>query len=254
MASRNQRTRRNVGFFQKNIYELSVWNRIVLFLLAGGTFIFSFLMMLGSFGVEYMRPTILPYTFAVATICSFAALTGVFRGLNSNENAAPKVSKPKTSSAPKPRQRKSAIPKEYKVILKKLENIKKDAQDRYNSVEALLQEYFGDSAISIARYTDVLTKANDVLEQNYEHANNAVKLFGSSKPTPARLEILTHYVHDSEDVLNKINQIVDELIRVHQSSSFEKGDVLDARLDELVQTTHYYANKSEENQQSSNQL
>lgn len=245
MASRNQRTRK-VGFFKKSIYELTTWNRIFLFILAGGTFLFSFLMMIGSFGVGYMRDSIVPYCYILATVFSFGALLGGFCGINASEKQAPRVSRQTISPAPKSKSTKAKIHKKYKVILKNLENIQKDAQERYNSVEELLQEYFGDSTISIARYTDVLTKANQVLEQNVEHANKAVELFGNSEPTPARLEILTHYVHDSQDVLDKINQIVDELIRIHQSSSFEKGDALDERLDELVQTTHYYANKSED--------
>lgn len=245
MASRNRATRK-VGFFKKDIFELTTWNRIFLFILAGGTFLFSFLMMIGSFNVGYMQGSIVPYCYVLASVLSFGAFIGTFCGINQNENKVPRTSKKAIAPAPKSKPIKSKVPKEYKVILKNLENIKKDAQNRYNSVEALIKEYFGDSTISVARYTDVLTKANEVLEQNYEHANKAVQLFGSSKPTPARLEILTHYVHDSQDVLDKINQIVDELIRIHQSSSFEKGDVLDARLDELVQTTHYYANKSEE--------
>lgn len=247
MASRNQTTKQKEGFFQKNNSEFTLWNRIVLFILAGATSVFSFLLMIGSFQFYSLKNTIVPYSFGASLLFAIVAFAALFirrektRGTKNNQVSV-------NEAKSKPKRMSSKIPKEYRVILKTLENTQSDAKERYNHVEALIQEYFGDSKISVSRYTDVLTKANEVLEQNYQQANKAVQLFGTSKPTEARLEILNHYVHDSQDILAKIDQIIDELIRVHQSASFDEGDVLDERLDELVQTTHFYAQKNEQNQ------
>lgn len=242
MASRRRKTKRNDGFFYKNIGEYTVKNRIVLFALSLGSFIISAALFIMSIENVYTSDTIIPFLFIGAGMLSLCAFAGIFVRVKPTKTAMALEDAKENRAAKKPRTRKK-MPHEYAVILKALENAKKDAQDRYVHVEDLIEEYFGDSKISVSRYTDVLQKANGVLDQNYQNAVRAIDLFGTAMPTPARLEILNNYVHDSQDILFKIDQIVDELLRVHQSSSLDEGDFLDQRLDELVATTHQYANK-----------
>lgn len=242
MASRRRTTKRKFELFDKNIGGYSVKNRIMLFALSLGTFIVSFAMFVMSIDNYNTTDTIIPFLFLISGMLSLCAFAGVFVRTRPNQAPIPFADSEEKPAVKKPKTRKK-MPQEYAVILKALENAKKDAQERYVHVEDLIEEYFGDSRISVARYTDVLQKANDVLDENYQNAARAIDLFGSSIPTPARLEILNNYVHDSQDILNKIDRIVDELIRVHQSSSLDEGDFLDQRLDELVETTHQYANK-----------
>ncbi len=139
--------------------------------------------------------------------------------------------------------KKKKIAPEYQALLNRLENNLEGVQSRSTAVFTLIDEYFEGSVISSSRYKDVMKSAIDVLETNYKNACQAVELFGTSAPTKARIQILQNYVDDSEDVVSSFDVVVNELVRLKQSSTIEKGDLLDQSLDELAGTTAYYAHK-----------
>lgn len=194
---------------------------------------------------------------AFSTVLSWVGLicTLVLLIRRRNQNAARLVqplSQPQTlKPAPKP----AAIPVEtayeYQVLLDRLQENIVSVKARQTAVEKLIDDYFGQSWISSSRYKQVMQSAEDVLAKNYENAAQAVSLFGRSKPTQARLDILNNYVEDSDDVVANIDRVIDELLKVQQSSTIESGDALDARLEELADTTVYYRQKEESLSQKS---
>lgn len=133
--------------------------------------------------------------------------------------------------------------KEYQQLLARLSENIDCVSARQKAVEKLIDDSFGASLISSSRYKQVMQNAQDVLKKNYENASQAVALFGSSRPTQARLAILQNYVDDSDDVVANIDRVIDELLKLQQSSTIESGDALDSRLEELASTTVYYQKK-----------
>ncbi len=146
-------------------------------------------------------------------------------------SSAVKPPLPKIKQAPAPA---------YQALLDTLQENIQNVQTRQQEVETLIDESFEGSLISSSRYKQVMQNAQDVLEKNYQNAYQAVSLFGSSAPTPERLAILENYVHDSDEVTKKIDRVIDELLKLRQSYTFESGDELDRRLEELADTTVYY--------------
>ncbi|MDE5757922.1 MAG: hypothetical protein K2H85_04845 [Allobaculum sp.] len=138
---------------------------------------------------------------------------------------------PTTKNAPNP---------VYQDLLDRLQENIQEVKSGQQEVEKLIDESFEGSIISSIRYKQVMQNAQEVLEKNYQNASQAVALFGSSAPTQERLAILENYVHDSDEVTQKIARVVDELLKLRQSNVFESGDELDRRLEELADTTMYY--------------
>lgn len=143
---------------------------------------------------------------------------------------------PAKSSIPKPQR----IHPVYQEDLDQLQRHLQNLQDREETVSIFLDDFFQGSNISKSRYTEVLKNARRVLNANYENARKAALLFGNGEPTPERTEIMDRYVADSADVMNKIERIIDELIKVQQSDVIADGDRLDTLLDDLAVTTSYY--------------
>ncbi len=128
----------------------------------------------------------------------------------------------------------------YQTLLKKLQENIQNVESRQEEVDKLIEESFEGSLISSSRYKQVMQNAQEVLEKNYQNAYQAVSLFGSSAPTQERLAILENYVNDSDEVTKKIDRVIEELLKLRQSNTFESGDELDRRLEELADTTVYY--------------
>lgn len=126
---------------------------------------------------------------------------------------------------------------------KALDILKKDIRDieqRETSVSSFLDDFFAGSTVSKSRYLQTIQNAKQRLETNYEKACQAVKLFGNSEPTAERMEILNRYVQDSNEIMNKVEKVIDELITVQANDVISDGDVLDGLLDDLANTTSYY--------------
>ncbi|WP_323090301.1 hypothetical protein [Allobaculum sp. JKK-2023] len=197
---------------------------------------------------------------AFATMCGVAGIVFSLYGLIKMILTFPDRSRQRASKSPflypeikkeeqtEKETRLPSLPKkktapEYQALLNRLENNLEGVQSRSIAVSTLIDEYFEGSVISSSRYKDVMKSAVDVLETNYKNACQAVELFGASAPTKARIQILQNYVDDSEDVVSSFDVVVNELVRLKQSSTIEKGDLLDQSLDELAATTAYYAHK-----------
>ena len=142
---------------------------------------------------------------------------------------------------PKAKPEPSAVIRpEYARALAMLKNNLTELESREESVSDFLDDYFAGSTISKSRYLQVIQNAKHVLKTNYEKASQAVKLFGNSVPTPERLEIMEKYVRDSQDVVNNLERVINELIKVQQSDVLNDGSKLDVLLDDLAATTSYY--------------
>lgn len=128
----------------------------------------------------------------------------------------------------------------YQEDLKILRRHLEDLQARKAGVSSFLDSFFAGSAISKTRYTSVLQNAEHVLEANYNAAAKAAMMFGNSIPTPEREQLMDRYVNDSTDVMNKIDGVINQLLKVQQSDVLSEGDTLDVLLDDLAATTSYY--------------
>lgn len=170
----------------------------------------------------------------------------VVKTTNRKEPAKP-ASTMESSDLPLPEKPKKKIAHEYQVLLNRLENNLEGIKARSQAVSSLVDEYFGGSVISASRYKEVMKSAVEVLEANYQNACQAVELFGTGAPTKARIQILQNYVDDSEEVVTSFDTVVDELLKLKQSSVIDEGDQLDHSLEELAGTTAYYARKENQN-------
>lgn len=177
----------------------------------------------------------------ISFLLSFLGFFLCFFGLVFYHPAMTSTVKVNSSSLkpPLPKIKQAPAPA-YQALLDTLQENIQNVQTRQQEVETLIDESFEGSLISSSRYKQVMQNAQDVLEKNYQNAYQAVSLFGSSAPTPERLAILENYVHDSDEVTKKIDRVIDELLKLRQSYTFESGDELDRRLEELADTTVYY--------------
>lgn len=166
--------------------------------------------------------------------------------INRQQPANPDLAKTEPD-LPLPEKPKKKPAHEYQVLLNRLENNLEGIKARSAAVSSLVDEYFGGSVISASRYKEVMKSAVEVLETNYGNACQAVELFGTGAPTQARIQILQNYVDDSEEVVTSFDTVVDELIKLKQSSVIDEGDQLDQSLEELAGTTAYYARKENQN-------
>lgn len=128
----------------------------------------------------------------------------------------------------------------YQTALAQLQRDIREMETREKSVSSFLDDFFEDSTVSKTRYLTVLKNAHARMETNYEKAQQAVKLFGTSEPTKERMEILNRYVQDSSEILKRVDRVINELITVQQNDVISDGDVLDSLLDDLADTTAYY--------------
>lgn len=129
----------------------------------------------------------------------------------------------------------------YKRNLEQLERDTKVIPRREKAVNGFLEDLFGGSSLTKNRYKQVIDHAQDILEDNYAKAKKAIELFDNqSEPAPERREIIDRYVQDSDDIISSFEKVVNELIRIQQNETLEKGDVLDENLKNLAETTHYY--------------
>lgn len=126
-----------------------------------------------------------------------------------------------------------------------LEKLKRDSEvipDRRHSIERFIRNTFGNSQITINRYLNVIDNAQKVLVANYEHAKSAIELFGSEKEaTKERRELIEQYVRDSDEIVARFEDVVDELITMQTSKTIKEGDILDENLKNLAETTHLYS-------------
>lgn len=212
-------------------------------------FLFMFLIM-----ISFLLLAAEQFPFVMLSLASMIlAVVGLVRTLiltarrkPANPRTAPRPEKKEMPQLPKVRKSvfsPAQIPAEYQALLDRLQADKDSVEKRQEAVSKLIDNYFGGSMISAARYKQVMDNAEDVLEKNYENAQMAVDLFGSSRVTKTRLQIIQNYVDDSSDIIANIDRVIDELLKVQQSSVLENGDLLDQKLNELASTTSYYQTK-----------
>lgn len=179
------------------------------------------------------------FSFLLSFLGFFLCFFGViaFHSHTPLTNALPKM---EVSLPPTPKEKSAQYAPEYKALLQKLKDNIEIVQEREHEVEELIDDSFEGSWISSARYKQVMQNAEEILQKNYQNAAQAISLFGSSKPTPERLAILGNYVRNSDEITQKIDRVIDELLKLRQSYTFESDDELDRRLEELADTTVYY--------------
>lgn len=161
------------------------------------------------------------------------------------KNKPAKTISPASQPAPSPgrsvpKSRPVQIHPVYQQDLDELASHIRDLDEREAAVSVFLDSFFADSVVSKSRYLNVIHNAKHVLEANYENALRAAGMFGGGVPTPERVEIMDRYVSDSAEVMNKIDQVINQLICVQQSDQLADGSVLDGLLDDLAATTSYY--------------
>lgn len=209
-----------------------------------------FILMLVSFSNMNALASTSPFStvfFLTAFIFSVVGLITMLTTLKALKNNAGTSSQSRqdkpAAPAPKKARRRAKPAREYQAMLAQLQADCQSIEESERLVHQLIDDYFGGSYISSSKYKNVLEDAGRVLKKNYDNARQAVDLFGSSKPTPQRLAILQNYVHDSQDIVDNVNKVVDELLKARQDSTLRDGTALDESLEELVSTTVYYTRK-----------
>lgn len=150
-------------------------------------------------------------------------------------------SKPSSKPPTPPRERQYGMHPFYQNALDSLERNTKIIPRRRKAVDGFLDELFGNSVMTKDRYKQVIGHAQQILEDNYEKAKRAIRLFDEDgEPTAERKEIINRYVQDSDDIIQCFEKVVNELIRLQQNQTLEQGDLLDDNLKNLAETTHYY--------------
>ena len=202
--------------------------------------IFNFLWM-ASWGIAFDASGIFTLIFlALGFFSLFCCLIMIWSMLPfGKKKSAPQIQSAPAPAVPRPPLPKK-LPREYQEPLDKLKSSLSYVKNRQLSVNQLIESMFEGSAISIARYQGVLNDAIQVMEENYEHACQAAQLFNISKPTKNRVDILEVYVQDSHNIVKEIDEVVDGLLEMRQSSVLADGERLDQRLEELARTTKYY--------------
>lgn len=174
-------------------------------------------------------------------ICAFIMIIHLISRVTSRRT---KDSAPKQPIKPDlPRKKTSifeAADPEYTKRLDILRKLYSEMTSRQESISGFLQEYFSGSIISINRYESVMNDASKVLWNNYQKASTAVSMFGSAQATADRLAILDGYVNDSKQTVDKMETIIDELIKIQQQRSFSDYENLDGMLTSLARTTSRY--------------
>ena len=183
----------------------------------------------------------------VAVICIGITLVAVLRkpskpAAQSGSSLQPQAqeSLPPLPKTPAKMPSAAAMRPEFAKRLAMLNNLRNELESREDSVSSFLDDYFEGSTISKSRYLQVIQNARHVLKTNSDKALQAVKLFGNANPTPERIEILDAYVKDSRDVMNGVEKVINELIKVQQSDVLNDGDKLDELLTALTTTTTHY--------------
>lgn len=148
----------------------------------------------------------------------------------------PKPKVPKKPVVPIP----SAVPKAYQSKLDQLKKLETEADKELASIAKYLDQLFADSTITKDRYMAIVKQAEEVTDKNLVKASQAVQLFGSSV-TKEREEILDGYIASSKAMIVKINDIITELIRSEQSYQIRNDQALEEKMNELKETTKYYA-------------
>lgn len=134
----------------------------------------------------------------------------------------------------------SSTPSLYQNILTNMEGYVNDLKTRRDSLSVFLDDFFGNSEISKSRYLIQINKAIQYANDNLNKARSAVTIFGDSKPTQARLDILHQYEKESYDLVQSVDGIVDALLQADHSQSSQRIRMLDEALDELEKMTAYY--------------
>lgn len=135
----------------------------------------------------------------------------------------------------------SAIHPAYTRTLDELKSLADQLDRQFGQLDAFLDDFFGDSTISKNKYLSQVDLARKSAFNNLQKAENAVNLFGDSKPpTARRQEILNQYVESSRKTVEDVDAIIDELLRVDQSNTELTYEFLDENLDTLKRVTKQY--------------
>lgn len=129
----------------------------------------------------------------------------------------------------------------YMEKLHQIESIAKKMQGRRHDIQEFLNSCFSGSVITRDRYSSIISDSIDVLQINARKARQAVRMFGSeTAPTPERLAILDAYLDDSKDLENRLNRIIDELLKMQQKTTLADSNSLDDMLTSLKETAASY--------------
>lgn len=146
---------------------------------------------------------------------------------------------PKKTDLPAPSP-DSPVHPQYQRLLALIEMNKEDVMKKRASVEDMIDNCFEGSPITRERYLEVIDNAICVLDDNFDKAREAAIAFGESEPTPRRIEMLTMYASETNDITRGIDNVVDGLAQLMQDQTVKTNDGMDERLDELARTTSLY--------------
>lgn len=130
-------------------------------------------------------------------------------------------------------------------MLNEMQSDLQDVEERRRKLDALMDDFFGNSKISRTRYDSVIDSSIKVLHTNYEKASQAARLFNPTEPLPeSAKQIILDYKKDSDQIVGDLNKVIVALLKTHQDEVINQNDVFDTMLDELVQTTSLYGRTS----------
>lgn len=144
------------------------------------------------------------------------------------------------------------LPKAFRTQILQAKNQRERLQEKQALADEVFRKAFADSTISRDRYMSGVKAAARAIAANEEQIANRIYLFdqegwrqakAENQPYPAyeqTLAFLEEKMVDSEQLLNKIDEVTVEASQIGQAS--DKKAALE-HLDELIETTAFYKEK-----------
>lgn len=126
----------------------------------------------------------------------------------------------------------------YEPQLRKLDALIAQGEEKVNRVSGLVRSLFGAKSLTVAKFDGAAQLVLKELRQNAEQADRAVTAFAGDKVTEERMQLLENYVTQSQQVLDRLDQLLMLLVQFDQERDSEK--TVTGQLDELMDTLHLY--------------
>ncbi len=125
-----------------------------------------------------------------------------------------------------------------KELRQKLDALIAQGEEKVNRISGLVSSLFGATSLTAAKFEGAAQLVLKELRQNAEQADRAVTALAGDKVTEERMQLLENYVTQSQQVLDRLDQLLMLLVQFDQERGSEK--TVTGQLDELMDTLHLY--------------
>jgi hypothetical protein len=142
------------------------------------------------------------------------------------------------------KKKQEAPKKPYASYLIRMQELEQELNEKTVTLNDYLETVFGHSQITIDKYNREIQAAENFMNEQMEKVEKTIKLFGNGEETAERKEILNQYIYDAKSLIQQVDDVINELIKLEQSESIKDRSLLDESLSNLAKTTHYYSKNS----------